>query len=499
MKQHSKPLSPVALSLPREPQDIRSLPSPARGSAGCRPTPSPAIATAKNPSCWSESGTDYSYDTTGLLAISKAVSGSEDAEVMELTKRAAGRNGMRNSSSSSSSLRTEQKKLKIKKLKARRNGATVLCKNDDERTVKNAVNTYRLNGGPPFYDNVIRNSSGSTVGIIAAATATSSVTTEYIAARVKPTTLVEFSETEVDVAEPQHQILSDELNCKKHQNRKRRAAEMDTLKRGAGGHHRSVVTEVAADKYDVRVKDEQHLAKKLKLEDNEEETCKTTLLLLPPQEVNAQKKDYLSALELCCVKNQNDESKDENHHHNPKEEETFDPMKWSENHAPLRKHEEEKNVKAQLKKTQQQEAETTGCSSQRDKNVVTGKEESSGDSSSLSSKGSSNTSDGAALEQSGTQTDSKKPTRVRKRRWTAKKKNKKKPSKAAKSSEEEKMEAENAEKLRRAELLSLTQKRASSKLKWSNGWTWIGEPFVAKVFLNVSIRVFGVDSSYIRW
>lgn len=84
LKNHqTTPLPPVALALPLEPPGALGPPSPARGSAGMPPPPSPALATARNPSSgqWGDSppGIKPSIDNkseTGLLAISKVLSES---------------------------------------------------------------------------------------------------------------------------------------------------------------------------------------------------------------------------------------------------------------------------------------------------------------------------------------------------------------------------------------------------------------------------------------
>lgn len=85
IKNHqTTPLPPVALALPLEPPGALGPPSPARGSAGMPPPPSPALATARNPTNgqWSESPPETTKPPvetkteTGLLAISKVLSES---------------------------------------------------------------------------------------------------------------------------------------------------------------------------------------------------------------------------------------------------------------------------------------------------------------------------------------------------------------------------------------------------------------------------------------
>ena len=85
IKNHqTTPLPPVALALPLEPPGALGPPSPARGSAGMPPPPSPALATARNPTNgqWSESPPEMTKPPvetkteTGLLAISKVLSES---------------------------------------------------------------------------------------------------------------------------------------------------------------------------------------------------------------------------------------------------------------------------------------------------------------------------------------------------------------------------------------------------------------------------------------
>ncbi|XP_039293631.1 uncharacterized protein LOC111053713 [Nilaparvata lugens] len=81
--QSTTPLPPVALALPLEPPGAVGPPSPARGSAGMPPPPSPALATARNPNPpaqWNQSESPppdtKSHSETGLLVISKVVTDS---------------------------------------------------------------------------------------------------------------------------------------------------------------------------------------------------------------------------------------------------------------------------------------------------------------------------------------------------------------------------------------------------------------------------------------
>ncbi|XP_065208163.1 uncharacterized protein LOC135836989 isoform X2 [Planococcus citri] len=427
VKQHSTPLSPVALSLPKEPQDIRSLPSPARGSAGCRPTPSPAIATAKNPSCWSES-TDCSYDTTGLLAISKTTCDEKNVDGVV-------RNGLKTPS------RTELKKLKMKKFKSRKTSSSHnkhICKQDEN--MKSMADGFRMNGRPPFYTDVSENSDS--VGLIAAASVT-----DYVS-RVKPT-IMEVCETDYC---DENLLEVDEPKSKKYQNRKRRSIDDDPDKDMLKSYP---VMRENVQKIIHPLEDGQIAVKKPKLDDELEKI----LIVEDQKPVDVEKNTYLSALQLCSVNDVDIEKI---------EEKDADLLKIAEDVAPLRKRDEEKSLKIQSKTT-----ETVDQTTQRKDILV---EESVSEIPDTKS-----TSDQVQCTDN---VEPKKPPRLRRKRWTTKKKNKKKSSKSAKGSEEEKIEAENAEKIRRAELLSLTQKRASCKLKWSNGWTWLGEPFVSKIFLN---------------
>lgn len=410
VKQHSTPLSPVALSLPKEPQDIRSLPSPARGSAGCRPTPSPAIATAKNPSCWSEN-TDCSYDTTGLLAISRT---TEDSVRLETKTRC--KNGMK-------SARCEMKK-KNKKFKSRKITKHI-CKQDENQT----IDGYRMNGRP-FYTNVMEN---DTVGLIASVT-------DYVSR--KPA-IVEVCES--DVCDENVLVeQTDDQKCKKY--RKRRSVEDELEKDMLRAYP---VMRENVQKNNVHVPDDEQVIKKPKLDE---------MVNGDEKPVDVEKNNYLSALQLCSVNNADDKL----------DEIEKDALSISENFAPRKREEESVKIPAKPVETADQTTQSRDTVEEEIADVAP------------SPKSATSICRTPNIEP-------KKPPRLRRKRWTNKKKNKKKSSKAAKSSEEEKIEAENAEKIRRAELLSLTQKRASSKLKWSNGWSWLGEPFVSKVFLNVSV------------
>jgi len=79
------------------------------------------------------------------------------------------------------------------------------------------------------------------------------------------------------------------------------------------------------------------------------------------------------------------------------------------------------------------------------------------------------------------------------RRWTTKKNKNKKGKLTKGKSKVKKLNGKN----RRALLMLLSQERALNCSKWS-GWSWLGEPFVTKVFLNVS-RLFKMTFLALGW
>lgn len=442
MKQRNTPLSPVALSLPREPQDIRSLPSPARGSAGSRPTASPAIATAKHPSSWNE-GSDYGYDTPGLLTISKS---SNDS----IVDQDSGIDG-----TDISPIKTKRKlsdRRQMKKLKMRKTREALQlqgCK--DEKKINRLCST--------FYDSL---QNTDTTEILP-----KSQVMDFVP-RLKSIMpeVVEMNVTDTpDNVEEQMDELIDEnrLCCKRWSGEEENSSEPEMPK---------LYPEVSPFNVENRHSlspspgDDQPLAKRVRFSDESK-------LDMSSSPVDMEKNNYLSALQLCSVNEL---------------ENKLDTKQIEKNLAPSRHLEEQHctrvpvetkmNSPPELSLSQQMKAEMI----KEDTLLLDIENEVNGMPPLLYK----------TITVPSMCSEPKKP-RFRRRRWTSKKKkkNKRKNSKASKAgSEEEKLEAENAERRRRAELLSLTQKRTECRLKWSNGWTWLGEPFVAKVFLNVSLKLF---------
>lgn len=479
VEQRKTPLSPVALSLPKEPHDIRSLPSPARGSAGSRPTPSPAIATAKNPSAWNESCCDYSCGTAGLLTISKTSAGGGAAGAVDSAADLdSGIDGISDlvdeAKAKRRSKRHEFKKMKLRQFRGLKE------KSVDATSIHRAANANDQCLGKlclSLCDRVTSTEAispmrfGTDVGVAAAATCLtrtrSNSSTDVFEWCHSPDASYISPELGID----QVHLIKCKKKCKRWYERAEDKGDPSDLDMPP-----KLYPEVDLE-YQSRLRrgsaatgDGMPPAKKLT---NSNSVGSFTQLL--DGFVDVEKSNYLSALELRSVSDFGQEPAPAGLSASALVQ-SLSPLNGC-NDIRVKMNAAEKTARSiggAVCVKHSLTARTAPASPTGPANIDC----------TTPSCASKMTLAVAKCRTSAVETQK---SRFRRRRWTTKKRNKKKkPTNGSKSNEEEKLEAENADRRRRAELLSLTQKRAICRLKWSNGWTWLGEPFVAKVFLNVS-------------
>ncbi|KAK7600806.1 hypothetical protein V9T40_008247 [Parthenolecanium corni] len=522
VEQRNTPLSPVALSLPKEPHDIRSLPSPARGSAGSRPTPSPAIATAKNPSAWSETCCDYGCDTAGLLTISKTNAGvggcgggaggtsAAGDSTADLDSGIDGIGDLGDLVDHQVRAKRRSKRHEFKKMKLRRfrsakevgdEAIGVYCAADANEQCARKLGASlgdRVTGVEA--DGPMRLSADAGVAATAACLPRTRANCGASAFELGDSTDASYVSAGSGSGSGVEQMPP--IKCQTNRKRWHRRGADDEGDPSDLDMPPKLYPEVDID-YQNRLRrsgavavavdgDGQPPAKKSS-NSNSLGSFSPLLDCL----VNVEKSHYLSALELRSVSDMGLGG--------PELEPepalaTFSASALVQSLSPLNGYNDKRAAKTSaVEKTalsgggggagvggggsggaidakHSQTTERTAQSSAAAAAAAAAKVDRAPCGASKMAL--------AVVECRASGVETRKP-RFRRRRWTTKKRDrKKKPANGSKSNDEEKLEAENAERRRRAELLSLTQKRAACRLKWSNGWTWLGEPFVAKVFMN---------------
>ncbi len=464
VEQRSTPLSPVALTLPQEPHDIRSLPSPARGSAGCRPTPSPAIATARNPSSWNETGSDCGYDTFGLLTISKSSATTTGDSAIDLDSGIDGTSDIVVDTKTRSKYeRREGRKTKIRRSRA----SSCKRRGKDRCSSDETVAKMRMQ----YYEQAVDADTDSV-----ALLRTGSITTAAASVSRRKSTTVELckdAESEDNGEDGFRDLPSISRQSSESWCRDADSSDSDKppkLYPQVGVEYESRYRSSGTDDDD---ESRPPPVKKMRQELRDDRPARALL----DSPVDIEKNNYLSALQLRSVSDFEHKGINSRLPNGVVAATSMNCI--AESLAPLSRH-DRKVVKLPTKAKNEPCRDLSSTKEMR--------REASVDSATNERRRNECETSCSSVPCRKSQAETKKP-RFRRRRWTIKKKNRKRNNKLTKSSEEEKLEAENAEKRRRAELLLLTQKRAASRLKWSNGWMWIGEPYVAKVFLNVSDQI----------
>lgn len=427
--------------MPKEPHDIRSLPSPARGSAGSRPTPSPAIATAKNPSsAWNETCCDYGCDTAGLLAIGK-MGGAVLDSAADLDSGIDGIGDLVDEAKPKR--RSKRHEIKKRKLRRIRN----VKEADDSQT---AEKFGAVGAGDQRFGKLCDRVTATETAVSPDAACLSFPRSNSLTSAAE---LCDSTDTSYVSPEPSAD-QAPTIKCQKNCKRWRECADDE------GDPSDLDMPPKLYPEVDIGYQNRLRRSSAAVVED--EPPAKRVKSAVSPLaqllDVDVEKSTYLSALELRSVSDSTPESAPA----------VMSASALVESLAPLNGY-ADKRVKMK--------AAEKGAQSERALPVA-GAE--------FTPRSSACRKALAVAKCRKLSVEARKP-RFRRRRWTTKKKTRKKKATAgSQSNEEEKLEAENAERQRRAELLSLTQKRAACRLKWSNGWTWLGEPFVAKVFMNVS-------------